>query len=175
MLQDWSVMLFASKKNVADFIYNVNAIDHCLSCRIELFHVRSCMNMPSNSLLPHWWPWRIRKPSQYQHLHDQGGSKVVWRISSFFLYSWFAHLEHVNCCCRPAITFEERIYVNSHKIHTSATIQNCNPEMGLVNSILKSAEVPWVNVKWIRQRLAHNWFLAVPGRPDAPINHQIWH
>ena len=175
MLQDWSVMLFASKKNVADFVYNVNAIDHCLSCRIELFHVRWCVNMPGNSWLPHWWPCRTRWPSQHQRPHNQGGSKVVWRISSFFLYSWFAHLEHVNCCCRPAITFEERIYVNSHKIHTSATIQNCNPEMGLVNSILKSAEVPWVNVKWIRQRLAHNWFLAVPGRPDAPINHQIWH
>jgi len=37
---------------------------------------------------------------------------------------------------------EEGIYINSHKIHTSATIQNCNPEMGLLNSIFKSAEVP---------------------------------
>ena len=168
-------MLFVSKKNVADFVYDVNAVDHCLSCRIELFQVRWCMHTPGNDLLPHWWPWRTQKSSQHQLPHDPSGSKVVWRIPSFLLYFWFGHLERVNCCCRPKITFEEGICINNHKMHTSATIQNCNPEMELVNSILKSAEVPWVNGKWSRQRSTHNWFLAVLRKLGVPINRRIWH
>jgi len=40
MLQNKSVMLFTFKNNVANFVYDINAIDHCLSRRIELFQVR---------------------------------------------------------------------------------------------------------------------------------------
>jgi len=32
--------------------------------------------------------------------------------------------------------------VDSDDVHTSATIQNCNPEIGLVNSTWKFAKVP---------------------------------
>jgi len=34
------------------------------------------------------------------------------------------------------------LHIDSDRMHTSATIQNCNPEMGLVKSTLKFAKVP---------------------------------
>ena len=54
-------------------------------------------------------------------------------------------------------------------------IQDCNPEIGLVNSTCKFAKMPWVNGKWSRQRSTHDWFLAVLRRPSDPINCQIWY
>ena len=60
-------------------------------------------------------------------------------------------------------------------MHTSATIQNWNPETGSVKSTLKFAKVPWVKGKWSRQKLTHNWLLAVLGRPGDPIYRRIWY
>jgi len=37
MLQNQSVMQFVLKENVANFVYGINTIYHCLSHRIELF------------------------------------------------------------------------------------------------------------------------------------------
>jgi len=40
MLQIDQSYYLRRKKNVADFVYDVNAIDHCLSYRIKLLQVR---------------------------------------------------------------------------------------------------------------------------------------
>jgi len=40
MLESLSVILFKSKENVANFVCDLNAIDHCLSHGIQLFKVR---------------------------------------------------------------------------------------------------------------------------------------
>jgi len=61
-------------------------------------------------LLPHWWPCQTREASQHQRSQVQGGSKVVWRIASLLLHSWFVHLKHVDHCHRPTIPFEWEIY-----------------------------------------------------------------
>jgi len=48
MLQNQSVILFALEENVTNFVYDINAIDHCLSHRIQLYHVRHHAHMLNN-------------------------------------------------------------------------------------------------------------------------------
>jgi len=40
MLQNLSVIFFASKESVTNFFYDTDAIEHCLSHGIQLFQVR---------------------------------------------------------------------------------------------------------------------------------------
>jgi len=40
MLENLSVISFALKENVANFVYDINAIDYCLSHRVQLLQVR---------------------------------------------------------------------------------------------------------------------------------------
>jgi len=92
-------------------------------------------------LLPHWWPCQAQEASHHQRPHDQGSSEVVWRIPSFFLYSWFVHLEHVNRCCGPTIPFEWEI--------CTLTVTKCIPQPQSRIVILRRDQwnLPWCSLR----------------------------
>ena len=52
------------------------------------------------------------------------------------------HPGHVNHFRMPTTPFESEIDMLKKLMPTSATIQNCNPEMGSVNFTSKFAKVP---------------------------------
>ena len=63
------------------------------------------------------------------------------------------------------------LHVESNLVHTSATTQNCNPE---IVSTLKFAEVSWVHRKRLRQTSTHILFPSETQQPSVSIDRRIW-
>jgi len=71
-------------------------------------------------------------------------------------------------------TWTGNFHVESDRVHTSATIQKCNPGITSLKSTLSFAEVPWVYRKRSRQRLTHILLSSVIQKPDVSRDRQIW-